>query len=337
MIIYLSFRPSPAKAGRVGESYIICREVVLIRSLGSVRQLAGSARNDNSKIVPELPEVETIKRQLDKSIIEKKIISVEIILPKMIKTPLKEFKRVVLGSALKGIKRRAKLLIIELSSGYSLLIHLKMTGQLIFRPATKLSSGVVPRSRSEERPRRNKHTHLIFHFSDKSKLLYNDLRQFGYIKLIKTIKIGEINKEYGPEPLNNNLTLSMLKGLLAKKPRAKIKQFLMDQKNIAGIGNLYADEILFYAGVRPTRIIKILKEKEIKKIFNGIKKILTEAIKYHGSSVENYVDARGRAGEYHLRLKVYGRANQPCKKCGAKIQKIKLSGRGTHFCAKCQK
>jgi formamidopyrimidine-DNA glycosylase len=111
----------------------------------------------------------------------------------------------------------------------------------------------------------------------------------------------------------------------------------MDQKNIAGIGNLYADEILFFAGVMPTRKISTLTGKEIEKILAGIKKILKEAIKYRGSSVDNYLDARGKTGEYHLRLKVYGRKGQPCKKCKTKIQKIKLAGRGTHFCPKCQK
>ena len=111
----------------------------------------------------------------------------------------------------------------------------------------------------------------------------------------------------------------------------------MDQKIIAGIGNIYADEILFFAGVMPTRKISTLSADEIKKIYKGIKKILANAIKLRGSSVNDYLDSQGRAGEYHLKLKVYSRAGQPCKKCGTKIQKIKINGRGTHFCPKCQK
>lgn len=292
--------------------------------------------------MPELPEVETIKRQLAGKIAGKKIREAEIFLPKIVKTPLNKFKRAIFGSVIKNVKRRAKLLIISLANGYSLLIHLKMTGQLIYEKSETKSS------------ESNKYTHVIFNFTDGSRLLFNDLRQFGYIKLFKNNEVKKLlDKEYGPEPLKNNFTIETFKNILAKKPRAKrkffskkpsfrptgrkIKQFLMNQKNIAGIGNLYADEILFYADIMPARKISALASNEIKKIFIGIKKILKEAVKYRGSSVDNYLDARGRAGEYHLRLKVYGRKAQPCKKCNGRIQKIKLFGRGTHFCPKCQK
>jgi len=294
--------------------------------------------------MPELPEVETIKNQLAEKIIGKKIEKVKIFLPKMVKTPLNAFKRAILNSVINNIQRRAKLIIVDLSCGYSLLIHLKMTGQLITRRKQKTANS----------KQQNKHTHLIFYLNDGNQLLFNDLRQFGYIKLLKTSEAEKLlEKEYGPEPLENNFTIKAFKNILMRKPMGKrksfsknpsfrptgrkIKQFLMDQKNIAGIGNLYADEILFFAGVMPTRKISTLTGKEIEKILAGIKKILKEAIEYRGSSVDNYLDARGKTGKYHLRLKVYGRKSQPCKKCKAKIQKIKLAGRGTHFCPKCQK
>jgi formamidopyrimidine-DNA glycosylase len=292
--------------------------------------------------MPELPEVETIKNQLVEKIIGKKIEKVKIFLPKMVKTPLSIFKGAVLNSVINSIRRRAKLIIIDLSGGHSLLIHLKMTGQLIYEESKILNQEL------------RKHTRVIFDFVNGNRLLFNDLRQFGYIKLLKTNEAEKLfEKEYGPEPLENNFTIKTFKNILMRKPMAKrksfsknpsfrptgrkIKQFLMDQKNIAGIGNLYADEILFFAGVMPARKISTLTDKEIEKILTGIKKILKEAIKYRGSSVDNYLDARGKTGEYHLRLKVYGHKGQPCKKCKNKIQKIKLAGRGTHFCPKCQK
>lgn len=276
--------------------------------------------------MPELPEVETIKKQLGKKLKGKKIKNIKILSAKIIKAPLNNFRRAVLNAKIKDIRRRAKLLIISLSNGYSLLIHLKMTGQLIY------SDSKIRNNKLE------KHARLIFYFAGQSRLIYNDLRKFGYIKLIKTEKITELlDKEYGPEPLGKNFTFSALKNLLLKKPRTRIKQFLMDQKNISGIGNIYADEILYSAEVLPTRKISTLKENETKKIYHGIKSILTDAIKLRGSSVNNYLDSYGRAGEFHLKLKAYSRAGQPCLKCKTKIQKIKLNGRGTHFCPKCQK
>lgn len=292
--------------------------------------------------MPELPEVETIKRQLDEKLKGKKIKHVEILFAKIIKAPLDNFRQAVLNSKIKNVRRCAKLLIINLSNGYSLLIHLKMTGQLIFHPDTTTIS------------HDKKHARVIFIFSDKSFLSFNDLRKFGYVKLLKTDKIKELlDKEYGPEPLDKNFTLSEFQKILAQKTKQKrkfsqkkisfrpngrkIKQFLMDQKNIAGIGNIYADEICFFAGVKPTRTISSLSTMEIMRIYTGIKKILANAIKLRGSSVSNYLDSQGRAGEYHLRLNVYSRGNQPCKKCKVRIQKIKLAGRGTHFCPNCQK
>lgn len=275
--------------------------------------------------MPELPEVETIKNQLGKKLKGKKIKDVKILFAKIVKAPLNDFRRAVLNSKIINIRRRAKLIIIDISNGYSLLIHLKMTGQLIYHPNFRNSSC-------------DAHTHLILNFQNNGELFYNDQRKFGYIKLLKTDKIKELlDKEYGPEPLDKRFTLSIFKKLLIKKPRARIKQSLLDQKNIAGIGNIYADEILFFSGIRPARIISTLTENEIKKIFQGIKKILANAIKFRGSSVSNYLDSRGRAGKYHLKLKVYSRHSQPCLKCKTKIQKIKLAGRGTHFCPKCQK
>lgn len=274
--------------------------------------------------MPELPEVETIRRQLEKEIKGKKIIDVEIKVPKLVKAPLLTFKKAAAGSNIINFRRRAKLIIFDLSNSYSFLIHLKLTGQLITK-------------NKEDKP--EKYTHVIFYFSDDTKLFFNDLRKFGYIKLIETKKLDkELEKEkFGPEPLSKEFTLELFKELLNKKKVSKIKPLLMDQTFIAGVGNLYAAEVCFYAGVRPTRPAGLIKQEETKKLYDGIKKILKEAIKRQGSSVDTYVDIHGKKGGYIPFLKVYGRKGEKCFRCGTKIQMVNLAGRGTYFCPKCQK
>ncbi len=296
--------------------------------------------------MPELPEVETIKKQLNNIIIGKKIKSVEILEPRLVKVAPESFKKAVIGATIKAVRRRAKLLIIDLSGGRSLLVHLKMTGQLIYDRRTTRNSTPYKKPRfytgqaqNYAESIKNKHTHVIYTFADGGRLLHNDLRKFGFVKLAETKEVMKyLEKEgYGPEPLENNFTLKIFKALLTKQSRKKIKPTLMEQTFIAGIGNIYADEICFYAGVGPTRIISTLKEEEIKKLFAGIKKILSDAVKYRGSSVDQYVDARGEEGEYVPRLKVYGREGEKCPRCGAIIQRIKINGRSSHFCSKCQR
>lgn len=269
--------------------------------------------------MPELPEVETIRRQLNRKIKGKKIKKVEVFLSRFVKYPLDKFKKIVQGSRIKDISRRAKLIIIELDNGYCLIIHLKLTGQLIYNGE------------------KNKHTHLIYHF-DKNKLVHNDLRRFGFVKVVPKKELDKfLEKEgFGPEPLEKKFTLKVFKELLKKK-KGKIKQVLMDQKFIAGIGNLYSDEILFYAKVLPLRKISSLKEDEIKRIFKGIKKILPLAVKKRGSSPDTYLDAVGKKGNYLPLVKVYQRENKPCFVCKTKIKRLKMGGRSAHYCPKCQK
>jgi len=278
--------------------------------------------------MPELPEVETIKTQLEKLIVGKKIEKVDVSLPRMVKLPLDKFRKTVVGSEIKSVKRRAKILIFELSNGWSILIHLKLSGRLIFRRKGEALGGEDI-----------KWNHLIYYFSDGSRLFHNDLRQFGYVKLIETDKLADFFKKekLGPEPLEKDFNFNDFLAILKRKPKAKIKQFLMDQQNIAGIGNIYSDEILFFAGVHPLRRIKDLEPSEIKKIFEYTKKILTEALKFHGSTVDLYLDASGQKGKYVPRLKVYGREGEKCKKCGGTVQRLKIGGRSAHFCPQCQK
>lgn len=271
--------------------------------------------------MPELPEVETIKRQLNRKIKGKKIKTVEVRLPRFVKYPLKKFKQIVAQAKITSISRRAKLLIIELSNEYCLVIHLKLTGQLIFNGQP------------------TKHTHLIYHFTDNSQLIHNDLIKFGFIKVIPKKELTDFfrKEEFGPEPLTKKFTLELFKKLLSQRKNSKIKPLLMDQKFIAGIGNLYADEILFLARVLPFRKVKTIKPAEIKRIYQGIKKILSLAIKRRGSSVRNYLDIEGKEGKYLPLLKVYQREGQPCFICGSKVKRFKMGGRSAHFCPKCQK
>jgi len=278
--------------------------------------------------MPELPEVETIRRQLEKLIADKRIKDVKVNLSKMVKLPLVEFRKTVIGTTIKKVNRRAKILILELSNGLSLLIHLKLSGRLIFR-----------KKGEKLQPEDLKWNHLIYYFNDGSRLFHNDLRQFGYVKLVKTGELAEFFKKekLGPEPLEKNFSFDEFLAILKKKPRAKIKQFLLDQKNIAGIGNIYSDEILFFARVHPLRKVQELNLSEIKKVFEGIRKILLEAIGLGGSSVRDFLDALGKEGGYVPKLKVYGREGEKCSRCKAIIKRIKIGNRSSHFCLKCQK
>ncbi len=271
--------------------------------------------------MPELPEVETIKKQLNAKIKGKEIGQIKVRLEKLVKYPLKKFKKLVIGAKIEKINRQAKLIIFELSNDYCLIIHLKLTGQLIFNGTE------------------NKHTHLIYSFTDGSRLLHNDLRQFGFVKVILKKELNDFLKKerFGPDPLSKKFTLKLFKELLAKRKKSRIKLLLMDQKFIAGIGNIYSDEILFEAGVNPLRQAQTLKSKEIDKIYKEIKRILILAIKKRGSSNRDYFDANGKEGNFAPLQKVYQKEGLACFKCKTKIKRIKMGGRSVHFCPKCQK
>lgn len=271
--------------------------------------------------MPELPEVETIKKQLNRIVKGKTIKKVEVRLPKLVKYPLNKFKKSVEGEKIVGFRRRGKLLIMELADKRFLVTHLKLSGQLIY-------NGQI-----------GKHSHIIYYFSDKNRLVHNDLRQFGYIKAVNKSGLEQLIKaeKYGPEPLSKNFSLKLFKELLTKRKKSKIKTLLMDQSFIAGIGNIYASEILFRAGVMPTRLAGTLKLEEIKRIYQAIKYILKLAVKKKGASADSYLDVKGREGDYLEIAKVYQKEGQPCSVCGTKIKRIKMNGRSSFYCPKCQK
>lgn len=269
--------------------------------------------------MPELPEVETIRRQLEKTIAGKKIKNVEIIdfkkkiQPKNLSERLKDLK-------IERLERRAKLLIFRLSNGENLLIHLKLTGQLIYQ---KIKSP-------------NRFTHAIFNFTDGSRLLFNDMRKFGYLTLTDKNGLERLKTGFGVEPLSKEFSLTKFKEILARRPNQKIKQLLLDQKYIAGIGNIYSDEALFAAGILPLRPAKSLKEGEIKKLWQAIPAILKKSISAGGTSADTYVNAYGREGTFTRQLKIYGREDEKCGRCDGVIQRIKIGGRSAHYCPLCQ-
>ncbi len=231
--------------------------------------------------------------------------------------------------------QRGKIFTLNSKNKY-LIIHLRMTGQLVYWKGKKITAGGHSDNNSVvDLP--NKHTHIIFYFSDRSKLFFNDLRRFGVVKIVNEKELEEILNNFGVEPLEKSFSLKIFRDLIKSK-KGNVKAFLLNQKYIAGIGNIYADEILFEAGVLPSRRINSLKNEEIKKMYQAIKKILRKAVKYRGTSFNDYVDTDGKKGEFLRLLKVYGREKEKCQRCKkGVIQKTKLAGRGTRYCDKCQK
>lgn len=266
--------------------------------------------------MPELPEVETIKRELEEAVLGKKIAKVCVHSPVVIRQPsIDKFKKELKGARIKNILRKAKLLILELSSGKSLAIHLKMTGQLVY-------------------PGNGKKSRVSLYFSDGKVLDFNDQRLFAEIRLLEDWRTFKFIQELGPEPFA--ITINEFKDMLASK-KTRIKPLLMDQKFIAGVGNLYSAEALFRARIHPQRPASGLSEREKEALFREIKDTLSEAIHHKGSSVDQYVQLTGRPGDYARYHKVYGREGKPCYVCKTPIERISLGGRGTYFCAKCQK
>ncbi len=288
--------------------------------------------------MPELPEVETIKRDLEKKILKKKIIRIRIKDKKIGQSGLERVK----GKYFLDIDRIGKLLIFKLSEkGYFMLVHLKMTGQLVYAFKKFLvAGGHSLSSRSDmaavggKLP--NKHTRAIFEFKDGGRLFFNDLRRFGYIKMVNKSELNLLKESFGIEPLKTDFIYrNILK--IFKNRKTSLKAVLLNQKLISGIGNIYADEILFRAGLRPDRVAGSLKPTEIKKLYRATNYIIRRAIKYRGTTFSDYVDAKGRRGNFSTQLKVYGRSGKKCYKCSNVIKKIRIAGRGTSFCPKCQK
>lgn len=285
--------------------------------------------------MPELPEVETLKRELARKIIGREIAKTEVHWAKTI-SPLSpaQLSRELKGEKITKLERRAKILIFNLTHQKIILIHLKMTGQLIFvdvRHPQKLVIGGHPQKEPFT------HTRLVIHFTDGSKLLFNDLRKFGWFRLSHPAHLAELTQKIGPEPLSKNFTLDYFRSLFKRFSKRKVKQLLLDQGLIAGLGNIYVDESCFGAKVLPTRQAGTLNKKEVVSLHRAIIEVLKLSVKHGGTSARNYRRSDGSRGNFFKHLRVYGREGKPCLRCNGKINKLKLNGRGTHFCHGCQK
>ena len=266
--------------------------------------------------MPELPEVETIKRDLQKKIIDKKIIDVKINHSKVIKEPsLEEFKKEVTGETVRDIERKAKILIFKLKKDKFLIVHLRISGWILY---------------GDE----NEKARVVFKLSDGNVLNYMDQRVLGELRLRKDYKDLKFIQKLGPEPFQ--IKLDHFRDIL-KKRKTKIKALLLDQNLISGIGNIYAQEALFLAKIDPRRPANSLSSKETEVLLDKIIFVLKAGIKHRGSSVDDYRDTKGQRGGMEKKLKVYARKGQPCLTCKGLIEKISLAGRGTCFCPRCQR
>jgi formamidopyrimidine-DNA glycosylase len=297
--------------------------------------------------MPELPEVETIRRDLAKVLVGKKITDVEVMNKSPVKQLVESFKKALLNKKVKSIERIGKLMMFDLSDGNFLLIHLKMTGQLIYRhghqiiegghnlPIFSAEGGSASGGKAQWLP--TKYTWVVWKFNDGSRLYFNDMRKFGYLKTVDKKEKEKIVAKYGIEPLTKNFTLVNFKKVLDKR-KTSIKSVLLNQALVAGIGNIYADEICFAAKVCPDRSVAKMSDTEIKKVFTASEVILKKAIAHKGTTFRDYVNAHGGKGNFSDYLQVYKRVGEKCLRCKKGIITArKIGGRSSHYCPVCQK
>ena len=272
--------------------------------------------------MPELPEVETVRRGLEKLILGKKISNINIRYPKMIKTDLPEFQKEMPGQVIQSMGRRGKYLLFYLSDKV-LISHLRMEGKYFYYP--------------DQVPER-KHAHVLIHFEDGGTLVYEDVRKFGTMELLAPELLAAyfVSKKLGPEPTEQDFDLEIFRGAL-KKSKKPIKSHLLDQTLVTGLGNIYVDEVLWRAKVHPSRTSNSLSTQEARKVHDEIIKVLGQAVEKGGSTIRTYTNAFGEDGTMQEFHQVYDKTGQACSRCGAIIEKIQLGGRGTHFCPKCQR
>lgn len=287
--------------------------------------------------MPELPEVETVRAGLDRLLPGKKIRQVTHDWPKGFPNSKSDVDDHLIGARIIAVRRRAKVLIIDLSDGYSLVIHLKMTGQLVYRDESKrFGAGHPSDSLVGELPDRS--TRVTFEFADGSRLFFNDQRKFGWVRLLPTAEIPSIDffRKVGPEPLADDFTAQDFVVRLRQRNKSAIKAALLDQTTIAGVGNIYADESLWAARIHPLSRIHRLTDAQLTQLFQRLKDILLLSIAKGGSTDRNYVDAEGKRGSYLSFAHVFRREGQSCSRCGMTIIKMRVAGRGTHICPHCQ-
>ena len=276
--------------------------------------------------MPELPEIETIVSGLNRLVIGKKISEITWDWAKSFPnspTTLEE----TIGCSIVKARRRGKAILIDLNNTTTILIHLKMTGQLVVQPADQ--TGPFP----------DKSTRVTFDFTDGSTLYFNDFRKFGWVRILSAEALANNSflQKLGPEPLSKTFTLALFTQCMSRRKDTSVKAALLDQTVVAGIGNIYCDEALFLAGIMPDRKVRTLTDEDYRKLHRSIRKVLKRSVELGGSTRRNYLNAEGIRGHYLDEAYVYGRTGQPCIKCGQPIIKIRVAGRGTHFCRHCQK
>ena len=288
--------------------------------------------------MPELTEVEVVKKSLEKSIKNLIIKKIQINTKKLRYFVDKNKINRTVGRKIISIKRRSKYLIIEVEKNLSILAHLGMTGKfLLLNKKKKLKRTSFYYQLSNKG---SKHNHVIFNFNNNTKLIYNDVRKFGFIKVIQSNKLNQSThlKTLGPEPLSKNFNTTYFKKFILNKKKC-LKDLLMDQKFVSGLGNIYVNEVLFKSELRPNKIIQKISTKEIEKIIKFIREILKKSIKLGGSSIKDFKDGEGRDGNFQQLFSVYGREGEKClnNKCQSIIKKTVISNRSTFFCKSCQK
>ncbi|MEG6584626.1 DNA-formamidopyrimidine glycosylase [Dendrosporobacter sp. 1207_IL3150] len=274
--------------------------------------------------MPEMPEVETVRRTLVDKITGCRITNVEIKLPRLIKWPsADEFKAIITDRTIASLGRNGKYLLLHLDNGIIVVIHLRMTGRLYYVSGDEIN---------------DKFTRIVFALDNGDKLLYSDSRTLGTLYAMQVNELWRISGLFslGPEPLSPEFTLEYLRSII-NKSKGKIKAILLNQKYIGGLGNIYVDECLAIAGINPERTANSLNEEEIEKLHSAINKVIADGIEHGGTTFRDYRDGTGKSGTHQHHLIVYGRKGQPCIRCSTPIEKKEVAGRGTHFCPVCQK
>ncbi len=305
--------------------------------------------------MPELPEVQTVVSDLNKKIVGRRITGIWFDWPKMLKDPLDQqrnavahthvafFRKAIIGKKILNVRRRAKNILVSLSGDLMMLIHLKMTGHLLVgkwkREKRHGKEKIIPLEPKEivDDPY-NQYIHVIFYLDNGKMLGFSDVRKFGKVILGTTAQIENLDelKNLGPEPLDRKFTFPEFKGIILAEHR-KIKQVLTDPEVIAGIGNIYSDDILWQAKIHPLRPADTLSGKELKGLWNATRTILAKAVRLRGTSYSDYRDTSGKEGYYAGYRLVYQREDEPCKRCGTNIKRLTVGGRSAHFCPNCQR
>jgi formamidopyrimidine-DNA glycosylase len=288
--------------------------------------------------MPELPEVETVRTGLQQFLPGKTVATVTYDWPKGFPNAASDVQAFLVGAVITGIRRRAKILLIDLNTNYTLVIHLKMTGQMVFRaPGASFGAGHPNASLVGELP--DKSTRVTFTFTDNSKLFFNDQRKFGWVRLMPTLEVENLDffQKVGPEPLAATFSAVDFATRLNRRSKSGIKTVLLDQTIIAGVGNIYADESLWGAKIHPETKVRDVPVTQMHALYEALRAVLALSIEKGGSTDRNYVNAEGKRGSYLTFANVFRREGKPCPRCGTIIIKTKVAGRGTHTCPHCQK